>query len=139
MEEFRDLLIVTNNPLVRSRYQNLYPVAYLNAPLRSVLVRVRDLVYLGYELYTHPLMGSIKPNETPYKTVGISQAQKEFSHDQACIMADALLLLDRLPQKRRTADEDILSDYRLIDYTLFASAVGLGRETSMILEAQAMR
>ena len=128
MEQFRDLLIVTNNPLVRSQYEGLYPVVYLDAPLRSVFVHVRDLVYLGHELFTHPLMGSIKPNESPYKTVGISQTPKEFSQDQACIMADALFLLDQLPKRRLPEGADILTDYRLIDYTLFASAVGQGRK-----------
>ena len=126
MEQFRDLLIVTNNPMVRAQYKDLYPLVYMDSPLRSVLVRVRDIVYLGHALYTHPLMGSIKPNETPYKTVGVSQSPKEFSQDQACIMADALFLLDQLPKKPLTEDEDMLAGYQLIDYTLFASAVGQG-------------
>ena len=60
-------LIVTNNPMVRERYSQQYDLKYEETSFVGVLKQVRDLVHRGYRLLTHPLSGSIKPNETPYK------------------------------------------------------------------------
>ena len=73
MEGVSALLIVTNNPLVAEGLPKDYAVDYENITYREILIKVRDLVYGGHRLYTHPLSGSVKPNETPYKSIVISK------------------------------------------------------------------
>ena len=82
----RDYLILTNNPLVVRCLDKWYAIAYEDVGYRDILVKARDLVYLGHTLYTHPLSGSVKPNETPYKSVVVSKVPHAFSPEQAEII-----------------------------------------------------
>ena len=65
MESAAEFRIVTNNPLVRQCLPERYEVDYEETGYREILVKVRDLVYAGHRMYTHPLSGSVKPKETP--------------------------------------------------------------------------
>ncbi len=117
-------LILTNNPLAVSCMGAYYTMSYLqDAAYRDVLVKARDMVYAGYTLYTHPLSGSIKPNETPYRSVVLSAAPHEFSAEQAEIIANAIAAFDKFPKKERKISEATLKDLQLVDYTLLAGAM----------------
>ena len=114
---------MTNNPLVRDCMGKQFLVEYAEISFRDVLVRARDLVYKGYELYTHPLAGSVKPNETPYKSVVVSQKPHGFSMEQAEIIANSIQVFDKFVPRTRTLTQKVLEDFQLIDYTLLASAL----------------
>ena len=62
------LILLTNNPLAASRFQDRADVRYLEAGYKDVLREARDLVHMGALLLFHPLYGSVKPGETPYRT-----------------------------------------------------------------------
>jgi hypothetical protein len=47
-------------------------INFIETDMTGVLVYVRDKIHKGHKLLTHPLSGSIKPNESPYKSVLIS-------------------------------------------------------------------
>ena len=61
MESKRTFLIVTNNPLVAECVPADYAVDFENITYREILVKVRDLVYAGHRLYTHPLSRPSSP------------------------------------------------------------------------------
>ena len=61
--------VITNNPLVKERLSNKIDVEYYDVEYISLLIKVRDKIHIGHKLLSHPLSGSIKPNETPYKSV----------------------------------------------------------------------
>jgi len=65
-------VLVTNNPLVKEQYQGEARIDYMDTDLLGVLVYVRNLIHTGHKLLTHPLSGSVKPNETFYKSVLIT-------------------------------------------------------------------
>ena len=70
MKSRHRIRIITNNPLVVTVLSDYYTIEYYEGiGYRDVLVKVRDLVYSGYELHTHPLAGSVKPNETMFKSI----------------------------------------------------------------------
>ena len=46
----RDYLILTNNPLVVRCLEKWYAIAYEDVGYRDILVKARDLVYLGHTL-----------------------------------------------------------------------------------------
>ena len=65
----RTLVIVTNNPLVKENVPKKYPsvkieIDYKEISFMDTLKAVRDMVHMGGKILTHPLDGSIKPNET---------------------------------------------------------------------------
>jgi hypothetical protein len=72
-------IIITNNRRAYDKFKepgstkNLGELVYLDGmEYIDVLERVRDYVHKGHTLLTHPLSGSIKPYETPYKSVIVS-------------------------------------------------------------------
>ena len=64
-------LIVTNNPLVRDCLSDWYTIDYHDISFREILVKVRDLVYDRHILLTHPQASSLKPNQTPYRSIAV--------------------------------------------------------------------
>ena len=125
MESVSTYLIITNNPLVVECLPKDYAVEYENITYRQVLLKVRDMVYAGHRLYTHPLAGSVKPNETPYKSVVVSKLPKKMEQDEAMIISSSIETFDKFKPIRRELPERVLKDFRLIDYTLLCGAVGL--------------
>jgi hypothetical protein len=125
MESRSTYLIITNNPLVVQCMPRDFAVEYENITYREILVKVRDKVYGGHRLYTHPLAGSVKPNETPYKSVVISKLPKKMEMDEAQIISSSIETFDKFKPIVRQLPERVLKDFQLIDYTLLCGAVGV--------------
>ena len=94
MKNPKDYLLLTNNPLVRDILSPFYEVAFLEASLRDILIKTRDMTHVGHRLYTHPLSGSVKPNETPYKSILLSKKPGPFDADSALMAEDASAACD---------------------------------------------
>ena len=126
MESIREYRIITNNPLVVRCVPKTYRVDFFGEEsFREILVRVRDMVYAGHKLYTHPLAGSVKPNETPYKSIVVSREPRKMDADEAMIIASAVETFDKFTPRRRQLTEEMFRDFQLIDYTLLCGALGL--------------
>ena len=123
MKSGLDIRIITNNPLVVRCLGDYYQIEYHEISFREILVKVRDLVYEGYELHTHPIAGSVKPNETPYKSIVVSKKKKTFNMEHAELCANAIITFDKFTPIGWTLPERILQDFQLIDYTLLAGAL----------------
>ena len=124
MKNARDSLIVTNNPLLAQCMEGCCEIRlFPECSYREILVKVRDLVYAGHTLYTHPLSGSVKPNETPYKSVVVSKVPHAFSAEQAGIISECIQAADKFTMRDRELTETVRRDFQLIDYTLLAGAV----------------
>ncbi len=122
----RDFLILTNNPLVVScmRGKGLFTIEYHpEKSYREILIQARDMVYAGHTLYTHPLAGSVKPNETPYKSVIVSVTPHGFDASFAELMSNAIAVHDKFTPIGWELNERILKDFQLVDYTLLAGAI----------------
>ena len=115
--------IVTNNPLVRDCLCDWYEIDYHEVSFREILVMVRDLVHLGHQLYTHPIAGSVKPNETPYKSIVVDKAPGKFSMDEANLMTNALITFDKFKPLNVRYSDYHHQDFQLIDYTLLCGAL----------------
>ena len=115
--------IVTNNPLVRDCLSDWYQIDYEDISFREILVKVRDLVYVGHELYTHPIAGSVKPNETPYKSIVIDKNPGTFSMEAANLMSNALITFDKFKPLNVVYSDYHHQDFQLIDYTLLCGAL----------------
>jgi len=123
MKSGLDIKIITNNPLVVRCLSDYYTIDYHEISFREILVKVRDMVYEGYELRTHPIAGSVKPNETPYKSIVVTKEKKGFNMEHANLGANAILTFDKFTPIGWTLPERILQDFQLIDYTLLAGAL----------------
>ena len=115
--------IVTNNPLVRDILGQWYEIDYSDITYREVLVKVRDLIYAGHTLFTHPLSGSVKPNETPYNSILVSKVPGTYDMDGTELMSNAIITFDKFKQLERHYADYHLRDFQLIDYSLLCSAL----------------
>ena len=113
--------LVTNNPLVKAQYQSELKIKYLDADLLGILTHIRDLVHKGHKLLTHPLSGSLKPNESPYKSVLLSDNTEKTDPQSVSIIEESILTAQKFPTKH--IPEKHLYDLQTIDLALIQSAL----------------
>ncbi len=116
--------IITNNPLVKTVLSDWYKVEYHEGvSYRDILVMVRNLVYEGYELHTHPMAGSVKPNETMFKSIVVGTDLKGTDLDHCNLMMNALITCDKFKPLGVQYSDYHIRDFQLIDYTLLCGAL----------------
>lgn len=119
-------LIVTNNSLVFEKYHSNYDVMYLkDAGYLDVLYAARDRIHLSYVLLTHPMAGSLKPNQTPYKSVIVAQGEAGIDTDSVVLIENSIAAAQKFLRDRDTPSwsEKILSDFRAVDLSLVEDAI----------------
>ncbi len=117
--------ILTNNPLVAEKFSGRFHIEfYRDKSDKDVLLSARNLVHQGHRVLTAPLSGSVKPGETPYRsilmTAGGSKELDTFSLD---IMERALAIVDKSKMSPGTGKASILHDFQVIDLSLIESAL----------------
>lgn len=118
--------LVTNNESVYEKFKDKMEVIFLeNYKYIDVLEFVRDKIHEGHKLLTHPLSGSIKPNETPYKSIMISKEIGELDTDGLLIIEDSIESANKFMSIKPTPDwkESILDDFRVIDLSLMENVI----------------
>lgn len=124
-------LLVTNNEMVNEKFKDILEVSFLQGyDYLQVLEWVRDRVHEGHKLLTHPLSGSIKPNETPYKSIMISKDVFELDTDGLLIIEEAIGAAKKFVSIKPTPNwkERVLDDFRVIDLSLMENVIEkLGR------------
>ena len=116
-------MVITNNPLVRSRLDDTYEVIYLELSYEELLKVVRDRIYEGHRLLTHPLSGSVKPKETPYKSVLISERKEKVDGETVRLIENAILVCQKFQDKSKYYKEEVYKDFQLVDWTLLESGL----------------
>ena len=74
-------------------------------------------------LLTHPLSGSVKPNETPYKSVLISKDKGAVSADGLAIVENAIAACHKFQDRTGKYEKRAIEDFQLIDWTLLESGL----------------
>ena len=121
----KNTIIITNNQKVRDFFEKeRMEVLYIDGDYKDVLYAVRDKVQLNYHLLTHPLSGSIKPNETPYKSIAIKK-EKKLDLLSLELISNAIEVYKKLQKDLKTPfwTESILEDFRVIDLDLIKNAL----------------
>ena len=121
-------LLVTNNRLCFEKYKDRVRVAYLeDGSYLDVLVRARDYVQKGSRIETHPMAGSIKPNQTPFRSVLLSDRKMDGDEliENELMIEDAVLMTRKFLSDHpvRNWDESITDDFRQVDLELISGAI----------------
>lgn len=119
-------ILITNNKYVYDKYKDKFEIVYdENFTYLDVLEYVRNQVHDGHELLTHPLSGSVKPNETPFKSVIISEKKGVLDFNSLKIIEDSIATYKKFQSIRPTFDwpEGILDDFMVIDLSLIDNAI----------------
>ena len=89
----------------------------------ELLKVVRDRIYEGHRLLTHPLSGSVKPKETPYKSVLISERKEKVDGESVRLIENAILVCQKFQDKSKYYKEEVYKDFQLVDWTLLESGL----------------
>ena len=107
------MLIITNNSKVKEYYEGIYEILFLEVKYREVLINARDRIHNGHKLLTHPLSGSIKPGETPYKSLIISkEAGKTLDLNSLEMIESAIAVHDKFMTRCRYRDSSIYTRFQ---------------------------
>lgn len=118
----KDVVIVTNNPLVLKEMEHRYSIIYKETTFDGILEQIRDLIHKGYRLLTHPLSGSVKPGETPYKSVLMSRGER-LDMTSLTLIEDAIRTSRKFEDKSEKYSGKTLDDLKLIDMDLLKGAI----------------
>ncbi len=118
------LRILTNNSLVREKYCEKLDITFIDGQYIDVLKFARDMVHKGAKLLTHPLMGSIKPNETPFRSIIISEGAN-LDVESLTIIESSIAVTEKFQRDNKVPvwNEKVLEDFRFVDLKLFESAL----------------
>ena len=119
----KDILIVTNNSKVFKKYKENYTVEFIDSEtMYNVLIKTRDLLHLGYKLLTHPMSGSLKSNQTPYKSILLIK-NNEANLDDILMIENAIDNYNKFLKNRALTNwtEAIKNDFKTVDLSLISS------------------
>ena len=88
----------------------------------DVFVKVRDFIHNGYNLLTHPMSGSLKSNQTPYKSILIKKGVNiNFADLQ--LIESAIDNYNKFIKNRNLTNwpENIKEDFKTVDLSLIES------------------
>lgn len=120
------IFVVSNNPMTKNNFASKYDVEFIEGNVIEVFKVIRDYVHLGHKILSHPLMSSIKPNETPYRTVILSKNRDTNTDvDSLMLIENSIMTTEKFLRDFNTPNwsEEILLDFQLIDYDLISHAV----------------
>lgn len=118
-------LIITNNPKVSQNYRQRFQIQYLErGDYLSVLVKVRDVIHAGGRLLTHPMAGSLKPNQTPFRSVMLTEGKEGIDWADLEMIENSIAACHKFMDGRKTPiwTEKIRNDFATIDLSLMESA-----------------
>ena len=114
-------ILITNNPLVEAQYKDKLNLKYIDIDLPGILTNTRDMVHKGHRLLTHPLMGSVKPNESPYKSILITEAPEKTDLESVKIIEESIQTALKFTPK--VIPEQYLRDLQVVDLSLIRAAL----------------
>lgn len=124
----KNLTLISNNPSLLN--DMLFPAQIVAESNIDVINQCRDHIHAGAKLVTHPLAGSIKPWETPYRSILIQLKPENIGETSLDI--HSLEMIESAIQKYNTKLVGINkpkptlksdADFQLVDKELMLSAL----------------
>lgn len=125
MWELKEAILVTNNDRVYEKYKDTVKVLYMQS-YEEVLVKVRDLVYDRHVLLTHPQASSLKPNQTPYRSVIVYPKRKEDNTEDILLIEKCLETYyqwQKIASTPKKYEERVAEDFKTIDLSVIDNVI----------------
>ena len=115
--------VLTNNVQVLEECGSTHEVCFVDGSLNDVLLRARDLINEGSVLLVHPLYGSVKPNETPYRSLLISKPActsdvAAADPESVRLIGNAITTCRKFIDKKKITDPKLLQECQVVDLSL---------------------
>lgn len=106
---------ITNNPYIIK--MGIACVEAKQGNVFELLSYVKKEVQNGYNLITHPLTGSIRPDISPYKSIILSSRKGNIDLESMKIIENSINYALNLSSNNLIKwDKESLEDFELIDY-----------------------
>ena len=119
-----NVCIISNNSLSLEKYHAC--AISIKGDVATVFAAARNMIHAGAKLIAHPLSGSIKPNQSPYKSLVLSNGKQESNivdFDSLKYIENAIAVLAKLPVISHDYSEAVLEDFKVIDLDLLDNAM----------------
>lgn len=118
-------VIITNNPLIKEKIDPVYDIELHDVDYIGILEIVRDRIHLGHKLLSHPLAGSIKPNETPYRTIIITKEKKQLDMNSLKLIESAITTTRKFMANRPVPNWHNVAhfDFQTVDLSLIENVL----------------
>ena len=118
-------LLITNNPKVIDKYSTEHIKICFKENIEDIFKEVRDYIHKGYILISHPLAGSVKPYQNPYRSI-ILKENDSLDYDSLKTYENSFEKYKQFEEKKKDINdlpEKILDDYQVVDLSLIESAL----------------
>lgn len=120
MFELEKAILITNNDRVYEKYKNKLS-CILELSYEDVLIRVRDYVYNKHKLLTHPQASSLKPNQTPYRSILIYPSNNNENIDDVLLIEKCIevyLSWQDIAKTPNDYETKVREDFKTIDLSV---------------------
>lgn len=117
------MFIVTNNSKIKENFPEK-DVRFVDTSYIGVLEECRKYIHKGCRLLSHPLYGSVKPNETPYRTVIMAEGEG-LDYQSVELIEDAISTASKFQHDKETPNwiERVMDDFRVIDLDIMTNTI----------------
>lgn len=125
MWELEKATLITNNDYVEQAYRDVTNVKFIEG-YRDVLIAVRDMVYDRHVLLTHPQASSLKPNQTPYRSVFVYPQGEEGNMDSIMMIDKCIQVFDEwqeISPSPESYEEKVEHDFKIIDKSVIDNII----------------
>lgn len=118
-------ILVTNNDRAAKKWGSSVKQVYLLESYEEVLIKTRDLIHTKHKLLTHPQASSLKPNQTPYRTILLYEKGGEDNMEDICLIEKAIETFEKWNAIKKIPryDEKIAYDYKTIDLSMIENVI----------------
>ena len=118
-------ILITNNDKVYLKYKDKLQCIFTEK-YEEVLIKVRDMVYDRHILLTHPQASSLKPNQTPYRSVVLyPQGNKDNMKDilliEKCL--ETFKQWQNISLTPENYSDKIAEDFKVIDLSIIDNII----------------
>lgn len=117
--------IVTNNDRVAEKYKDDCEIIVKDT-YYDVLLAVRDLVYDKHVLLTHPQASSLKPNQTPYRSVIVYPKDDDNNTDSILMIEKCIEVYNEwqeISPSPEHYEDKVANDFKTIDLSVIDNVI----------------
>ena len=125
MWNLEKVILITNNDKVYLKYKNKLQCIFTEK-YEEVLIKVRDMVYDRHILLTHPQASSLKPNQTPYRSVVLYSQGNEDNMKDILLIEKCLETFKQWQNISLTPEnysDKIAEDFKVIDLSIIDNII----------------
>jgi grdX protein len=118
-------ILITNNDKVYLKYKDKLQCIFIEK-YEEVLIKVRDMVYDRHILLTHPQASSLKPNQTPYRSVVLYPQGNEDNMKDILLIEKCLETFKQWQNISLTPEnysDKIAEDFKVIDLSIIDNII----------------